>query len=96
MFFFGSAGTTGQDKISDFGKSDVLVTDKAINDKNNDGRITFSGSTVSLDTGANADKVTLVGIAGSSGLRYLGAIHSDFYYGDATVRPTAEAGTTDS
>lgn len=88
-FVLNTSGTSGADRISDFGKTDVLVTEKAISDSNRDGIITYSRASLRLDT--DGDSVVLDGISGTTGLRYLGTADGEYYYADARVRPTAKS-----
>ena len=95
VFRFDSAATSGSDRITDFGAIDVILTTKQIRDGNGDGLITLGKNGVlDLETGANADRVTLDGVKAASGLRFLGSDDSGFYYGRADVRPTAGKGQT--
>ncbi|MEZ0497979.1 Ig-like domain-containing protein [Sphingomonas sp. IW22] len=80
-----AAGTTGNDRITNFGKDDVLAFDKALYDGNKDGIIALSGNVLSIDAPRVGDMVKIDDV---SKLRYLGvddAGHS--IYADATVRP---------
>ncbi|MDD1452991.1 M10 family metallopeptidase C-terminal domain-containing protein [Sphingomonas sp. H160509] len=84
-------GKSGSDRVTDWQRGDVLATTKAIADGNGDGIITWSGSTLSLDT-SDGDRVQLSGAQGSSGLRLMGNVDGVFYYEDARVRPIASSG----
>ena len=89
VFELRSAGRTGTDRITDFGRTDLIATDKAIADSNNDGIITWrAGRSLTLDA-SDGDAVTLTGFNGATGLRLLGSVDGLFYYGDARVRPVA-------
>lgn len=85
-FFFDVAVASGDDRISNFAKNDIIVTSEAIYDSNNDGVIKF-GKNSMLDLG-DGDTVKIDGIAGSSGLRFMGEYcEGSFVYADALVRP---------
>lgn len=88
-FYFDVAANSGKDTVTNFGKSDVLVTSAKLQDSNNDGIITFGANgLIDLDgSGGSSDTVKLTGINGSKGLRYLGEQDGLFVYADATVRP---------
>ncbi len=84
------SGVSGADRVTDWQRGDILAVDKALRDNNNDGIITWRGTTLSLDS-SDGDAVTLVGANGTSGLRLLGVEDGIYYYGDARVRPVARA-----
>lgn len=86
-FVIRAAGMSGVDRITDFGTTDVLATNQLIRDGNGDGIITFSAAGLRLDGTATGDRVTIDGVDGAEGLRYLGTRDSLFFYGDASVRP---------
>ncbi|MDF2496021.1 M10 family metallopeptidase [Sphingomonas sp.] len=93
-FIFKTLGQTGADRITDFGRTDVLVTEKAIKDSNGDGLITWSKTSgLRLDTSDN-DRVFFDGLSTASGLRYLGTVGGEYFYADAGVRPIAKSGHT--
>jgi hypothetical protein len=83
FFFDVTAARTGVDTVRGFEANDVLVTRRALADKNGDGLITFSSST--LDLGDGASKVKLADLS-KAGLRLLGETEDGFTYGDASVR----------
>lgn len=89
-FVLCSDAVTGDDTLN-FGKNDSLLTTKKIFDSNNDGIIQF-GSNGLLDvdrtslSNTGADNLTLNGINGNSGLRFLGDREGYYVYADATVR----------
>lgn len=86
-FFFDSAAQSGDDEIASFGKTDVLVTTRALADGNRDGIIQFGTNHV-LNLDKTGDSISLGGIDGKKGLRSLGQDddgHS--VYADASVRP---------
>ncbi|MBB5699328.1 Ig-like domain-containing protein [Sphingomonas yantingensis] len=83
--FFFDEGVTGNDRIVNFEKNDVLVFDKMLYDGNKDGIIALSGNVVSIDAPKSGDMLKIDGV---SALRFLGiddAGHA--VYGDASVRP---------
>lgn len=82
------SGKSGADTVTDWQYGDVLAVDSAIRDGNNDGIITWRGSTLALDT-RDGDTVALTGANGTAGLRLMGSVDGIFYYGDARVRPVA-------
>ncbi|WP_242118168.1 M10 family metallopeptidase [Sphingomonas lacusdianchii] len=88
IFELRTSGVSGVDTVTDWQRGDVLAVDRAIRDNNNDGIITWRGSTVALDT-TDGDAVVLAGANGAAGLRLLGSVDGVFYYGDARVRPVA-------
>lgn len=84
-FYFDLAAKTGADKISNFGRDDVLVTKGMLYDGNNDGLITFTKNKLSLDVPKSTDSVTITGV---SSLRYLGTDEAGLsIYANATVKP---------
>lgn len=88
VFELRTSGVSGADRVTDWQRGDVLAVDRAIRDNNNDGIITWRGSTLTLDSG-DGDSVVLAGANGASGLRLLGSVDGIFYYGDARARPVA-------
>ena len=92
VFYFASAATTGNDRITNFGHSDLLVVDTKLYDGNNDGIIALSGNKVSIDAPKVGDFVQLDGV---NALRFLGTdVAGHSVYGDAAVRPKgAKEGT---
>lgn len=83
-FYF--ASSSGNDRILNFEKVDVLATDAALRDGNGDGIITFGRNGV-LDLGGS-DTVAIDGLNGARGLRSLGeSCEGVFVYADASVRP---------
>ncbi|PXA94644.1 hypothetical protein DMC47_20435 [Nostoc sp. 3335mG] len=82
------SGKSGADQVTDWQVGDMLAVDRAIRDNNNDGIITWRGSTLALDP-SDGDSVMLAGANGSRGLRLMGSVDGVFYYGDARVRPVA-------
>ncbi|TVV73606.1 hypothetical protein FOY91_11895 [Sphingomonas solaris] len=93
-FMFKTLGQTGVDRITDFGRTDTLVTQKAIGDGNGDGIITWTRNAALRLDGSDNDRVNLYGISPSSGLRYLGVVDGEYFYADARVRPIAGGGHT--
>jgi hypothetical protein len=89
-FYFDIDAVSGQDRITNFAKDDVLATSKKLHDGNGDGIITF-GFNGKLDfdgPDAGTDTVKIDGINPAKGLRYLGESCEDVHvYADATVRP---------
>ncbi|VWX51020.1 M10 family metallopeptidase [Novosphingobium sp. 9U] len=93
-FIFKTLGHTGADRITDFGRTDALVTQTAIADRNADGLVTWSKNhALELDS-TDKDQVTLDGASFSNGLRYLGSSAGEYFYADARVRPVAGSGHT--
>lgn len=92
-FVFDSAGHSGADTITDFGKTDVISVSQLIHDGNNDGIITWSKAFLTLDA-SDGDTVVVTGAAKTSGLRYVGTLDGDFYYADARVSPASKSGHT--
>ncbi|MBD8679044.1 hypothetical protein, partial [Sphingomonas sp. CFBP 13720] len=92
VFYFASAATTGNDRVTNFGHSDLLVVDTKLYDGNNDGIIALSGNKVSIDAPKVGDFVQLDGV---NALRFLGTdVAGHSVYGDAAVRPKgAKEGT---
>ncbi|SEJ40244.1 Matrixin [Sphingomonas sp. OV641] len=83
-FVFKSAeGGTGVDRITDFDRDDIIVTDKALADPNNDGviRVGSNGSLViDAETGS---RVILQGLEHDGGIEFLGEEDGLFFYGYA-------------
>ncbi|OWK31121.1 M10 family metallopeptidase C-terminal domain-containing protein [Sphingomonas dokdonensis] len=80
-------GGTGIDRITDFGRDDMIVTDRALSDPNNDGIIKVGSSgnlALDLETGS---RVILQNFDAGEGLQFLGEQKGLFYYGyaDATT-----------
>ncbi len=89
--FYVEGNTSGADKITGFGKNDILVLDSILPDGNGDGFITFGRNRLlDLDgPDAGIDTIQFVGGPGRAGLRYLGTDgEGHFVYADGTVRPT--------
>lgn len=86
LFELRTAAVSGVDRITDFGRADVLAVTKAIADSNGDGLITWNARrALMLDT--DGDAVTLTGPAPAKGIRSLGTLDGMSYYGDTAVRP---------
>ncbi|PAX09395.1 Ig-like domain-containing protein [Sphingomonas lenta] len=84
FFFDNAGGSTGDDRITNFAKDDVLVVTERLVDRNNDGVVNFGGNAL-FDLGGG-DTVRIDG--GVRALRYLGeACEGNFVYADASVRP---------
>ncbi|WP_242121976.1 Ig-like domain-containing protein [Sphingomonas lacusdianchii] len=84
-FFFSAAADTGDDRITNFGASDVLVTDTMLRDSNGDGLIGL-GRNRKLDLSGAGGTIAIDGV---SALRVLGeACEDNWVYGAAYVRPT--------
>jgi hypothetical protein len=85
IFFVDSRGSSGNDVIANFGRDDVLLLAKKLQDSNNDGIIEFSSGRLSLDGSGGADKLSLAGV---DGLRLLGTTEEGmFAYAQRGVRP---------
>ncbi len=79
VFFFDNKGTSGVDRITDFGKGDKLMLTAALRDGNRDGIITFaSNGILHLDASGRGDRVTLDGVDPATGLKFAGM--EDGYY----------------
>ncbi|VWX49291.1 Ig-like domain-containing protein [Novosphingobium sp. 9U] len=86
-FYFDLDANSGSDKITNFGVSDILVTDGKLYDGNGDGFIALSSSTLALDGVGSADQVV---IAGVTSLRFLGNDQTGLsVYADGAVLPVA-------
>lgn len=89
-FYFDTTANIGKDRITNFGKDDILVVTQKIADSNNDDIITFgSNGLLNLDgTKSSKNTVKFDGLDPKSGLRYLGeACEGVFVYADAAVKP---------
>lgn len=83
--FFFDEGVTGNDRILNFEKSDVLVLEKALYDGNKDGIIALSGNVLSIDAPKAGDMLRIDGV---SALRFLGTDDAGHaVYADASTRP---------
>lgn len=83
-FYFDNGGDTGDDNVTNFEAVDVLVTDLALRDSNNDGFIGFGANGI-LDLSGAGGTVTVDGIMN---LRFLGeACEDNWVYAAAYVRP---------
>ncbi|EZP69690.1 Outer membrane adhesin like protein [Sphingomonas paucimobilis] len=81
VFFFDIDAKSGADAILDFGKNDLLATNKALSDSNGDGLITWS-KRLTLD---GTDTVTLSGV---KSLRLMGTdVDGAYIYANGGVRP---------
>lgn len=87
-------GGTGIDRITDFDRDDVIVTDRALADPNNDGiiRVGSSGNLV-LDA-ATGSRVILQNFDAGGGIELLGEQNGLFYYGYAGDTPGINAPVT--
>lgn len=84
FYFDNAGGSTGDDRITNFAKDDIIVVSEALVDANGDGLIGF-GSNKVLDLGGG-DTVKFDGSVRS--LRFLGeACEGNFVYADAKVLP---------
>jgi hypothetical protein len=91
VFELRTSGRAGTDRITDFGRDDLLAVDKKIFDSNNDGVITWkNGKSLTLDA-SDGDTVGLVGINGQTGLRFLGEVDGLYFYTDARNDPSVAA-----
>lgn len=83
--FYFDEGVTGNDRIVNFEKNDVLVLEKALFDANKDGLIALSGNVLSIDAPKIGDMLRIDGV---SALRFLGTDDAgNSVYADASVRP---------
>jgi VCBS repeat-containing protein len=96
-FLFSIPENTGADRITNFQKVDILVTDAMIFDRNNDGIIKF-GQNGLLDFDGPESGLDTVKVDGVKSLRYLGEACEDVHvYADASVRRKGwKEGTVDS
>jgi hypothetical protein len=69
------------DRIIDFGRDDVIVTDQALRDPNNDGIITVGANGSLVLDRVDGDRVVLVDFNAGSGLEFLGEQDGLFFYG---------------
>lgn len=84
-FFVNSAASSGDDRVTNFGHDDVLVTTRALSDPDSDGLIGFARNTLNIDGVSDGDTVKLSGV---SGVRSLGRTEGGLYvYADDDVRP---------
>ncbi|WP_076072942.1 tandem-95 repeat protein [Sphingomonas montana] len=83
-FYFDAAAETGQDRITDFAKTDVIAVNVRLDNSN--GIISLVDNSVRLDGSAGGDTATIEGV---TALRYLGAAGAGVHvYADALTRPT--------
>ncbi len=88
VFFFDNKGTSGVDRITDFGSGDKLMLTAALRDGNRDGIITFgSNGVLNLDSSSKGDRVTLEGVDPAAGLKFAGMENG--YYVYVLNEPTA-------
>lgn len=72
-FFFDNKGTSGKDRITDFGTGDRLLLTAALNDGTGDGIITFgSNNVLNLDRRSSGDTLVLDGVDPAKGLKFAG------------------------
>lgn len=78
-FFFDNKATSGFDRITDFGKGDRLLVNRALRDGNGDGIITFGADSVlNLDGSSRGDRVQLDGVDPANGLKFA-AMENGYY-----------------
>lgn len=83
-FFVDTTSVSGSDRITNFARNDVLVTNVALFDGNGDGVIGLMGGTVKLDS-LGSDTLRFDGL---TALRSLGTSATGLHvYADASVRP---------
>ena len=83
--FYFDEGVTGNDRIVNFEKNDVLVLEKALFDGNKDGLIALSDNVLAIDAPKIGDMLRIDGV---SALRFLGTDDAgNSVYADASVRP---------
>ncbi len=81
VFFFDNKGTSGIDRITDFGAGDKLMLTAALRDSNRDGIITFaSNGVLNLDASGRGDRVMLEGVNPASGLKFAGMENGYYVY----------------
>ncbi|EZP69691.1 Hemolysin-type calcium-binding repeat protein VCBS [Sphingomonas paucimobilis] len=84
-FFVNSAATTGNDRVTNFGHDDVLVTTLKVLGADGDGIIALDRTRVALDGPTGTDAIRLTDV---SEIRSLGRTETGlFAYADASVRP---------
>lgn len=86
-FFVDIAATSGQDRITSFGKSDVLLTTAALHDGNGDGLIGFGKNGI-LDLDGPGGGSDTIRFESGVALRAVGVSNGLFVYADARVRPS--------
>ncbi len=78
-------GTSGADRIQNFGAEDLLVTSHKLYDSNNDGSIGIQGNKLSVDAPKSKDTIVIEGV---STLRLLGNdADGNFVYANAATMP---------
>lgn len=83
-FFVNTTNVSGSDRITNFARNDVLVTNEALFDGNGDGVIGLTGGTAKLDS-LGSDTLQFDGL---TGLRSMGTSVTGLHvYADASVRP---------
>jgi len=92
VFTFRSAGVTGTDRITDFGRGDRIVTNSAIFDRNADDIVNPNANGVLILDRADGDRVVLDGATGGTRIGLLGQVEGQYYYGLLADAPTAQAG----
>ncbi len=80
-------GSTGADRILDFGRDDVIVTDQALSDPNDDGVIRVNASGVLVLDAESGSRVRLEGFDAGGGIEFLGEQDGLFYYGYSDSAP---------
>ena len=90
-FYVSVDATSGDDTITNFGSSDVLVTDRLLSDRNGDGIVKLGTNMVldvDRDNNGGNDTIAFGESVTMAGLRYLGESCEGVYvYADASVRP---------
>lgn len=80
-FFFDNKGTSGIDRITDFGSGDRLVLTRALRDSDGDGIITFgTNGVLNLDSSNSGDRVALDGVNPATGLKFAGMDNGYYVY----------------
>ncbi len=79
VFFFDNRGTSGVDRITDFGKGDKLMLTAALRDRDGNGVITFGPDGIlNLDRSSRGDKLVLDGVDPNVGVKFAG-MEGGFY-----------------
>mgnify|MGYP001806761646 CR=1 FL=1 len=87
--FYTQSATSGVDRIDDFGRDDVIATDRRL--RGTDTATIRDNGTLALD-GRDGDRVVLSGFDGTDGIQYLGAQDGLYYYGYRAAAPVADDG----
>lgn len=89
-----AAGGTGIDRITDFNRDDIIVTDRALADPNNDDIIKIGSNGKLVLDAATDSRVILQNFEVGSGINFLGEQDGLFYYGYASDTPRIDKPVT--